>query len=441
MMQAQRLLNNLQAKYGKDTDQFFGNPDLFDNVHTVTPFDKVKRVAILTESFLPKVDGVVKTTYLTIRYLQQTGREVLVFAPDIAVDHIGDSRVIPLPSISVPQAPETRMALPNPVVARHIEDFQPDLIHLFSPAAMAVNGMAIGRHLNVPVIANYQTDLPGYASQYGFPILSGPMHRWLRYIHNGCHLTLAPTHTIINELQSIGYHRVRHWGRGVNTKRFHPSHATAEMREKLLNGRDPDSLLCIFVGRLAPEKRVDLLLDVAKLDGVAVTVIGDGALREELEEQFAGTDTHFTGYLIGDELAQAFASADVFTFTGENETFGQVIQEAMASGLPSVVVNSGGAPDVVERGITGIIADPTPESFAETIKYLRDNPDTRKEMSYQSRLEAERRPWSALMAQIEGYYQEAYRLNTRFKRLFGFTRYHLPMSIPGQLARRRRDAC
>jgi glycosyltransferase involved in cell wall biosynthesis len=439
-MQAQRLLDNLHAQQGKDIDQFFGNPELFDDVHTVPPFDKVKRVAVLTESFLPKLDGVVKTTYLTLRYLQQTGREVLVFAPDIAVDHVGDTRVINLPSVSVPQAPETRIALPNPVVARHIEEFKPDMIHLFSPAAMAVNGMAIGRHLNVPVIANYQTDLPGYASQYGLPMLSGPMHRWLRYIHNGCHLTLAPSQTTINELRSMGYHRVRHWGRGVNTKRFSPDHAREDMRARLLNGRDPDSLLCIFVGRLAPEKRVDLLLQVAELEGVAVTIIGDGALREDLEKQFAHTDAHFTGYLIGDELAQAFASADVFTFTGENETFGQVIQEAMASGVPSVVVNSGGAPDVVVRGVTGLIAEPTPESFADTIQYLRDNPDICQEMGRQSRLEAERRPWSALMAQIEGYYQEAYMLNERFKRLYGSTTYHQPISIPAQLARAYRDA-
>lgn len=438
-MQAQRLLDNLQAQYGKDVDAFFGNPDLFDTVHTVKPFEKVKKVAVLTESFLPKVDGVVKTTYLTIRYLQQTGREVLVFAPDIAVDHIGDSQVIPLPSVSVPQAPETRMALPNPAVARHIESFKPDLIHLFSPAAMSVNGMAMGRHLNVPVIANYQTDLPGYAGQYGYPMLSEPVNRWLRYIHNGCHLTLAPSHTTIRELQSAGYHRVRHWGRGVNTRRFHPNHATQTMRDRLLNGRDLNSLLCIFVGRLANEKRIDLLIEVAKLEGVALTIIGDGALREQLETLFADTDTHFTGYLIGDELAQAFASADVFTFTGENETFGQVIQEAMASGLPSVVINSGGAPDVIERGVTGFIAERSPESFAEIIAYLRDNPNMQMEMSRQARLEAEQRPWSALMAQIEGYYEEAYYLNKRFKRVFGSTHYHLPISIPRQLVRPRRD--
>ena len=326
-MQAHRLLENLQSQQHKSPDEFFGIPSLVAQPHASATFASVKKVAVLTESFLPKVDGVVKTSYLTIRYLQETGREVLVFAPDIAVDQVGDSQVIPLPSISLPQAPETRMALPNPVVARHIEEFEPDLIHLFSPAAMSVNGMAVGRHLNLPVIANYQTDLPGYTEQYGFPMLSGPVNRWLRYIHNGCHLTLAPTRTIIRELRAAGYRRVRHWGRGVNTERFNPRHARTSMRQRLLNGRHPDSLLCIFVGRLANEKRIDLLLDVAQSTGIALTIVGDGALREELEHVFADTNTHFTGYLIGDELAQAYASADVFVFPGEFETFGQVIQK------------------------------------------------------------------------------------------------------------------
>jgi len=438
-MQAQRLLDNLHAQQDTALDDFFGNPRLIDDAHSRTPFDAVKRVAILTESFLPKVDGVVKTTYLTVRYLQATGREVLVFAPDIAVDHIGSSQVIPLPSIGVPQAPETRLALPNPVVARHIEEFNPDLIHLFSPAAMAVNGMAVGRHLNLPVIANYQTDLPGYTENYGFPILSGPVNRWLRYIHNGCHLTLAPTRTIISQLRSVGYRRVRHWGRGVNTERFNPRHARPAMRRRLLNGRDPASLLCIFVGRLANEKRIDLLRDVARTPGVALSIIGDGALREELETVFADTDAYFTGYLIGDELAQAYASADVFVFPGKYETFGQVIQEAMASGLPSVVVNAGGAPDVIKHGLSGIVVEPTAAAFASVIRQLRDQPAQRLAMSFKARELAEQRPWSALMAQLEGYYEEAYIMNQRFKRLFGFTRYHLPLSIPAQLVRRPRS--
>ncbi len=438
-MYAQRLLDNLQAQHDKDIDDFFGTASLTDGEYSVPPFDRVERVAILTESFLPKVDGVVKTAYLTIRYLQATKRKVLVFAPDIAVEHVGESQVIPLRSISLPQAPETRMALPNPLVARHIEEFQPDLIHLFSPAAMAVNGMAVGRHLNLPVIANYQTDLPGYTEHYGFPLLSGPVSRWLRYIHNGCHLTLAPTRTVIQQLRAVGYRRVRHWGRGVNTERFHPRQASASMRRRLLNGRDPASLLCIFVGRLATEKRIDLLLDVARLPGVALTIIGDGALREELEARFADTDAYFTGYLIGDELAQAYASADVFVFPGEYETFGQVIQEAMASALPVVVVNAGGAPDVIEAGRSGFITEPTRAAYAEAIERLRLDAATRRALGRGARALAEERPWSALMAQLEGYYEEAHTMNERFKRLFGFTRYHLPLSIPAQLARRPRS--
>ncbi len=438
-MQTQRLLDNLQAQQEKNLDEFFGNPRLQDDKYTVTPFAAVRKVAILTESFLPKVDGVVKTSYLTIRYLQETGREVLVFAPDIAIDNVGDSKVIPLPSIGLPQAPETRMALPNPIVARHIEDFQPDLIHLFSPAAMSVNGMAVGRHLNLAVIANYQTDLPGYTEHYGFPLLSGPVNRWLRYIHNGCHLTLAPTQTIIRQLREVGYRRVRHWGRGVNTERFNPCHARAAMRRRLLNDRDPESLLCIFVGRLANEKRIDLLLEIARSPGIALTIIGDGALREELEQVFAGTDTYFTGYLIGDELAQAYASADVFVFPGASETFGQVMLEAMASGLPTVVVNAGGAPDVIKHGVSGIVVEPTESAFADAIRYLRDHPDIRLQLSHGARSLAERRPWSALMAQLELYYEEAYTMNQRFKSLFGFTNYHRPLSIPARLVRRPRN--
>ena len=437
-MQAQRLLTQLQAKQSAALGEYFGNPDFADMASATAPFSRVRRVAVVTESFLPKLDGVVKTVYLSVRYLQDTGREVLVFAPDIAVDHVGDSQVIPLPSIGLPQAPETRMALPNPTVARRIEAFQPDLIHLFSPAAMAVSGMAAGRHLNLPVIANYQTDLPGYTGQYGFPRLSGPVNRWLRYIHNGCHLTLAPTRTTIRQLRRAGFRRVRHWGRGVDTARFNPRWACASMRRRLLNGRDPDSLLCIFVGRLAAEKRIDLLLELAQTPGVALTIIGDGAQREQLEALYAHTDVHFTGYLIGDELARAYASADAFVFPGEYETFGQVIQEAMASGLPSIVVDAGGAPDVIDDGASGMVVAPTAAAFAEAVCSLRDQAWLRSQMARRARMLAEERPWSALMAQLEQYYEEAYWLNRRFARRFGSTHYHLPLSIPAQLARRPR---
>lgn len=417
-MPANRLLDALNHFDPAEAERVFGDE------YTLAPPDlsvtlaPVRRVAIFAEAFLPKVDGVSKTAFLTLRYLQQTGRDVIVFAPDTSPSMIGDTQVIALPSVGMPVAPETRIALPHPTISHHLEEFQPDLIHMFSPAVMAANGMILARQWGIPVIANYQTDLPGYAEVYGFNLLSNLTRDWLRFIHNGCHYTLVPSNHTLRQLHGWGYHRLRRWGRGVNNQRFNPIKRSADMRARLLNGRDPDSLLCIYVGRLANEKRVDLLLDVAKLPGVALTIVGDGALRPELELQFAGTGTHFTGYLYGEELAAAYASADVFLFTGTQETFGQVVQEAMASGLPAVIVNQGGITDLVTHGLTGFICDETPYAFAQAVTVLRDDPALRHGMARNARHTVERNSWEAVMGQLEGHYKAAVKLNERIKRRY-----------------------
>lgn len=412
-----RLLEALAEFDSQKSEQVFGDEFASDSTFETLNLAPVRRVAIFAEAFLPKVDGVSKTAYLTLRYLQQTGREVLVFAPDTAPSHIGASQVIPLPSLGIPAAPETRVALPTLAVGDYLDDFQPDMIHMFSPALLSISGMLAGRRRNLPIVANYQTDLPRYTHHYGVPLLEQPTRDWLRYIHNGCHLTLVPSRYTLNELRRWGYHRLRRWGRGVNGQKFSPTHRNWEWRKKLLNGRDPDSLLCIYVGRLANEKRVDLLLETARTPGIALTIIGDGALRNDLENQFAGTGTHFMGYLYGDDLAKAYASADVFMFTGGAETFGQVVQEAMASGLPAVIINQGGVTDLVTDGETGYLCDPDPHAFAAAARRLRDNPALRKKMSRSARGYAKNHPWSVIMSQLEGYYREAIDLNERFKRL------------------------
>lgn len=418
-----------QSSQGVDR---FGDYQL---THPAYPIElaPVKRVALLTESFLPKVDGVSKTSYLTVKYLQETGRDVLVFGPDTSVPAIGNSEVVALPSLAIPTATETRMALPLPLIAKRLEEFQPDLIHLASPALMTVSGMAVGRDMNIPVVANYQTDLPGYAVHYGFPFLEQPVRTWLRYLHNGCHINLTPSQTVANDLRDHGFRRLRVWGRGVNGERFHPQHRSPEMRERLLAGRDPDSLLAVYVGRLANEKQIDLLRNVADVPGIALTIIGDGHMREELETLFQGTGTHFTGYLFKDELASAFASADAFFFPGSNETFGQVVQEAMASGLPAVVTNRGSVGDLVQEGKTGFIVEHNADAFAAAAHYLVQHPEQRREMAQAARAFAETRPWWAIMAKLEDYYREAIAINRRFKDMFGITFYHQPLAIGARL--------
>lgn len=413
--------------------------DYFGDYHVLAPEPKalklapIKRVAFLTEAFLPKVDGVSKTSYLTVRYLQETGREVLIFAPDSALPRVGQSEVVNLPSFTMPTATETRVALPMPLIAKRLEEFKPDLIHLASPAFMTIAGMALGRELNVPIVANYQTDLPGYAVHYGWQVLENPMRNWLKYLHNGCHLNLVPSQTVKETLHQQGFHRLRIWGRGVNLERFNPNHYSSDMRERLLAGREPNSLLCIYVGRLANEKCVDLLRGVADIEGVALTIIGDGHSREDLEKLFAGTGTHFTGYLYKDELAQAFASADAFFFTGANETFGQVVQEAMAAGLPTVVTERGGVHDLVQDGKTGFIVDHSLEAFAEAARILHNDRQLLQTMAYNARALAETRPWWVVMQELERYYHEAVLINERFKRVYGWTNYHQPWALGTRL--------
>lgn len=424
-----RLFEALTQFDPQKVEQVFGaefafQPDLPD-----APLAPVKRIAIFAEAFLPKVDGVSKTAYLTLRYLQETGREVLVFAPDTAPPCVGETRVIPLPSLGVPAAPETRVALPSPVISSYLDEFKPDLIHMFSPALLSVGGMLYGRWHGIPVLANYQTDLPNYANHYGLNLFSQPLANWLRYIHNGSHLTLVPSNYTLSHLRREGYRRLRRWARGVDSQRFHPNRRSDVWRDRLLNGRDPKSLVCIYVGRIANEKRVDLLLEVARTPGITLTIIGDGALRGEMETLFAGTGTHFMGYLYGTDLADAYASADVFMFTGPCETFGQVVQEALASGLPAVVINQGGVVDLVEPNETGYICPPDPEAFANAARMFRDNPELRKKMASQARQQAEKHPWSVIMAQLEDYYCEAIQLNDRLKR---FTQT-APLSIPFNL--------
>lgn len=345
--------------------------------------------------------------------MQATGRDVLVFAPDIAPTQIGTSKIIPMPSIGMKVAPETRIALPNLMINHHLDAFQPDLIHLFSPALLSVSGVLAGRRRQIPVIANYQTDIPTYANHYGFSLFARASQAWLRFIHNKSHLTLVPSSYTLGQLQKAGYKRLKRWGRGVNTSHFNPERRSTVWRERLLNGRNPQSLLAIYVGRLANEKRVDLLLEAAKTPGISLTIIGDGALREDLQALFAGTNTFFTGYFFGDDLAHAYASADVFMFPSPSETFGQVVQEAMASGLPAIVTNQGGVVDLVQDGQTGYICEPNAHAFAQSVRRLYEVPNERIQMAQAARAYAELHPWSAVMTQLEGYYTEAYAINKR----------------------------
>jgi glycosyltransferase involved in cell wall biosynthesis len=279
-------------------------------------------------------------------------------------------------------------------------------------------GMIAGERLNVPVIANYQTDLPAYTRTYGFGCLHSTFVGALRFIHNGSTLTLAPSRATLKELRSWGFKRLRLWERGIDTQRFSPKRRSEAWRAKLLNGRDPSRLLVLYVGRMAKEKHLETLIDIARDPDVALTLVGGGNYLPEVQSALAGTDAHFTGYLIGNDLAAAYAAADVFVFPGPEETFGQVVLEAMASGLPVIVADRGGPATMVQDGYTGFVC-PTDNcaAFAGRVRLLARDPVLRRKLGTAARKVAEQRPWMSIMRQMESYYGEAVRLHARLKRL------------------------
>lgn len=391
------------------------------NAATVRPdqiTSDVKRVAIFTEAFLPKVDGVSRTALLTIKYLESTGRDLIVFAPAPAPTRVSRTPICGVPSLWLPFYPETRVPPPWPLLLARLRAFQPDLIHLFSPFSLGMMGMMAGSLLNLPVVANYQTDLPAYTRSYGFGPFCPAVIGLLRYLHNGCHLTLAPSRSTLAELRAWDFRRARLWERGVDSERFTPARRSETWRQRLLAGRDSHRLLVLYVGRMAKEKHLETLRDLACEPGVALTLVGGGEYLPEIRHTFRESDAHFTGYLVGDDLANAFAAADVFVFPGPEETFGQVVLEAMASGLPVIVTDRGGPQTLVTDGRNGYIC-PVDDAvaFAERVRSLRDDPLLRQCMSREARRAAEDRPWLAIMQQLEGYYAETLRLDRRRTRI------------------------
>ncbi|GAB4549168.1 MAG: glycosyltransferase family 1 protein [Anaerolineae bacterium] len=380
----------------------------------------VQRVAIFTEAFLPKVDGVSRTALLTIRHLQQTGRKVIVFAPWPAPSHIAETPIYAVPSLWLPSYPETRVAPPSPFVLPTLRRFQPDLIHLFSPFSLGAIGMVAGGWLRVPVVANYQTDLPAYTKIYGAEAFYSAFTGILRYLHNGCTLNLAPTAIVRRGLAASGFKRLRVWERGVDTHRFNPMRRTHEWRQRLLNGRDPDRLVVLYVGRFAREKRLETLRLIAADRRFALTLVGGGHHEGEVRRALCegGADPHFIGYQLGDDLANAYAAADIFAFCGTAETFGQVVLEAMASGLPALVPDRGGVASLVADGERGFIcrADDASDFHAKALS-LAEDAALRSKMSHAARQYAEAQSWTQVMYQLERYYAEAVCLYGRYRKM------------------------
>ena len=362
------------------------------------------RVAIVAESFLPHVNGVSNSVIRVLEHLSRTGHEALVIAPDNPpgqprADRIHEGvRVHRVPARMFPKVTTLPLGVPMPRMLKVLRGFDPDVVHLASPALLGYGGLRAARYLGVPTVAVYQTDVPGFAESYGIGLTTRAAWAWFRHLHRLADRTLAPSTATVESLIAQDIPRVHQWARGVDVIRYAPSARDESLRRHW----SPDNKPIVgFVGRLAPEKHVERLAGLSASGAVQVVVIGDGVDRTKL--QSAMPSAIFTGALYGEELSAAYASMDVFVHTGEHETFCQVVQEALASGLPVIAPDAGGPRDLVTPWRTGLLL-PVNEFEARLPAAVAHLLEERQRYSHAARRSVLARSWSAICDELLGHY-------------------------------------
>jgi glycosyltransferase involved in cell wall biosynthesis len=371
------------------------------------------RIALFTETFLPKVDGIVTRLKHTVEHLQQSGDQVLIFSPQGGLREYRGAKIHGVSGIPLPLYPELKLAFPRPSVGLALERFKPDVIHVVNPAVLGLGGIYYAKKWDIPLVASYHTHLPQYLPHYGLGALEGVLWELLKLVHNQAALNLCTSTAMVDELVNHGIERVDLWQRGVDTDMFQPHLASRKMRARLSLGH-PEDPLFLYVGRVSAEKQIDKIKPVLKsIPNSRLAIVGNGPAREELEAYFADTPTNFVGYLHGLELASAYASADAFIFPSATETLGLVLLEAMAAGCPVVAARRGGIPDIVTDGVNGYLFEPNdPQGAISATQRLLDAQHEREQLRQNARLEAEKWGWRAATSQLNNFYQKVVSSNS-----------------------------
>jgi glycosyltransferase involved in cell wall biosynthesis len=376
------------------------------------------RVTLVTETYFPQVNGVSRTLGELVQFLRENGDQVQLIYPDYGAV-VDREQVHTVRSIVLPFYRELHLPLPPfGRVYRAIELFQPDVIHIATEATLGWSVLRRALRRRLAVVSSFHTNFDQYSHHYGVGWGRAIIWRYLRWFHNNTRETYVPSETTITELEARGFERLVLWRRGVDSTLFRPNRpGRLDVRRAL--GWAPEDVVITYVSRIAPEKNVDYLAEALAIVAserpeVRVLLVGDGPSRPALERRL-GSIAHFAGYLQGDALSDHYAASDIFAFSSLTETFGNVVLEAMASGLPVVALRAGGVGETVHSGTTGILVDPTepPASFAAALLRLIENPEQRTAMARAAREYAVSQSWDAIMAGLRERYQQVINERTR----------------------------
>jgi phosphatidylinositol alpha 1,6-mannosyltransferase len=365
-----------------------------------------QRIAIVTESFLPQINGVTNSVIRVLESIKQNELEAIVISPHAQNPlHLGFP-VIGCGSVPVMNFP---VGLPGKAMEAALTEFGPDVIHVAAPFMLGAQAILWGQKNSVPTVAVYQTDVAGYLARYKLAFAKPAMERALVAIHDNATLNLAPTELSAKYLSSLGLGFVRVWGRGVDTDLYHPSRKFSSEALAIRNKLAPNGELVVgFVGRLAAEKQVHRMAELFGIEGVRFAVVGDGPERRNLEKEFEQSPVTFTGLLQGIELANSYAAMDVFVHFGTEETFGQTIQEAQASGLAVIAPRSGGPSEIVTDGVNGVLVDPSDAlGYRLALERLISTPGAIAALGKRAVKSVQGRSWKSNNEKLFQYYLEA----------------------------------
>ena len=371
------------------------------------------RIAIFTEVFLPKIDGVVTRIIRSVDQLAEMGHDVMIFATGDTPETYAGFPVVRAPSFSLHRIyPEIKVGLPTPSVARKLKEFDPDIVHAVNPVFFAGYGALLAKRHNKPLLASFHTDVPAYTEALKIGAVKKPATALIREFHNRAQMNLVTSDPMLETAEKYGFRDLAVWPKAVDTVSYHPDNYSDAMRATLTGG-NPDAPLLVYVGRISAEKNLAILSDIMpllreKVPGARLAMVGAGPQLEQMKKEFDPAYTVFTGYMSGEPLAQAFASADIFAFPSQTETLGLVALESFASGVPVVGARAGGIPFVIEDDKTGLLVDKGAQAdkWADAFAGLLIDAAQRRRMSLSARQEAERWSWRAATERLVGYYED-----------------------------------